>query len=85
MLADLLMDIAKMTGSQPDFSTGLIAGERPATAIQTGISSRKKPQTVGGRNHMSVGRVLIVTLVSTVNEFEYRTQLGGETQCAATD
>ena len=54
MLADLLMDIAKMTGSQPDLRTCLIAGERRAMTIQAGIRSRKNPQIVGGRNHMSV-------------------------------
>lgn len=54
MLADLLMDMAKMTGSQPDFRTCLIAAERRAITIQTGMRSRKKPQTAGGRNHISV-------------------------------
>lgn len=54
MLADLLMDMAKMTGHQPDLRTCLIAGDRRAITIQAGIRSRKNPQTIGGRNHMSV-------------------------------
>lgn len=49
----LLMDMAKMTGCQPDLRTCLVVGERRAIMAQAGIRSRKKPQTVGGRYHMS--------------------------------
>lgn len=47
------MDMAKMTGCQPDFRTSLIGGERLATITHTGIMSRKKTHTAGGRYHMS--------------------------------
>lgn len=51
--AHLLMDMAKMTGCQPDFRTSLIGGERRAIMTHAGMRSRKKPQTAGGRYHMS--------------------------------
>lgn len=51
--AHLLMDMAKMTGCQPDFRTSLTDGERRAIMTHTGMRSRKQQQTTGGRYHMS--------------------------------
>lgn len=47
------MNMAKMTGCQPDFRTSLTDGERWAILTHSGMRSRKKPHTAGGRYHMS--------------------------------
>lgn len=45
--AYLLMAMAMMTGSQPEYSTSLVAGLRRASITQTGSRATKKTHTSG--------------------------------------
>lgn len=45
--AYLLMAMAMMTGSQPEYSTSLVAGLRRASTTQTGSRATKKAHTRG--------------------------------------
>lgn len=45
--AYLLMAMAMMTGSQPEYSTSLVAGLRRASITQTGSRATKKAHTRG--------------------------------------
>lgn len=52
-LTDLLMDMATMTGCQPERRTSLVWGFCRATSTQRGISAKKNRHTRGGRYHIS--------------------------------
>lgn len=45
--AYLLMAMAMMTGSQPEYNTSLVAGLRRASTTQTGSRATKKAHTRG--------------------------------------
>lgn len=50
------MDMAKMTGCQPDLRTSLTGAEPQAMMTHTGRRSSRRQHTTGGRYHMSAGQ-----------------------------